>query len=197
MALFGDIGKAGRDLLGGFTYEHKGSVTSKVNGHTVTGNVKADGSFDAKVVSYKVHGTSLEGTAANNGKVAMTLSKDDLMKGLKLSVNTQALPKVAGAKATATYTFVPPVGKSVAVKAEVGLTAAPKADLSAAYVNGPYTVGGEFDYDDGKKTVGKYTFGAQYVSKEVHHLPIGPQLPLPISAPVARSAAAIKRPQSV
>ena len=153
-----------------------------MSGHAVTGNAKADGSFDAKVVSYKVHGVNAEATAASNGKAALTGTKEELIKGLKVSLNTQLAPKVSGAKATAQYTFVPPVGKTVAVKCETTLGAAPKADVSAAYVHGPYTVGAEFDYDDGKKTVGKYNIGGQYVGKEVRIITLPNQQPFPSRA---------------
>lgn len=172
MATFADIGKGAKDVLTGHVYDQKLTFARKVQGVPVTGNIiyKADGSvsYDGKG-SYTVSGVAVDATINSAGKANVTATKAEVIKGLKVSATSAVYPQFSGAKATATYVVVPTAtgGKTLTTKVDVGLTAAPKVESSVAYVHGAVTAGAEVEYDTAKRTVGKYTVGAQYVAKDV------------------------------
>jgi len=175
MALFGDIGKGARDVLGGHSYDHKVTATSTVQGvpSTFTAVLKPGASQPALEAKFtgKAHGANLDVLVADLGKkLTLTAAVDKLRPGLKVTATGTLTEGAPGApKVTGVYN-VPGFasGTSLVFKSEavVAYPYAKKVDQSVAYVHGPATVGAEWEFDTTKMALGKYTVGAQYALKQ-------------------------------
>lgn len=170
---FSDVGKAFKDVSGGYVFDHKASFAGvkgpagfAVSGTSTHKEAKGVHTFPADVkAAGKVSGVAVEAVVTDTGKLSLVLSKDGLVPGLKASASGVVLPKPAPPKLSLVYALpkAPAGGKSV-LKADtvVGTT---KVLASAGWASGKLLVGGEVEADVAARglaaAVPKYTFGAQ------------------------------------
>jgi hypothetical protein len=165
---FADVGKAYKDLTGGYVYDHKASYATKTSfGAALNGSLgyKADGSMPAEVKSvYKLAPTStLEATVNHAGKVTASLSKDNVAPGLKATLAATLLGAAPDAKLALAYSVAKPplIGGKLGLKSDIAVLGGSKITASAGWAEGSLAAGGEVEYDSGKGAVSKYAAGAQ------------------------------------
>lgn len=165
---FADVGKAYKDLTGGYVYDHKASYATKTSfGAALNGSVgyKADGSVPAELKTvYKLAPTStVEAVVNHAGKVTASLSKDNVMPGLKATLAATLLGAAPDAKLSLAYSLAKPpvIGGKLGLKSDIGVVGGSKITASAGWAAGSLAAGCEVEYDSAKGTVGKYAAGAQ------------------------------------
>eukprot|EP00854_Cymbomonas_tetramitiformis_P021814 gene21814-26249_t len=163
MPAFGDIGKACKDLLGGFQYDQKVSVGSKTaSGVTFTAKGKKKGeAVDGDIVAeYKTKGVQLEGTINSSSKLNVTSTFSDLAPGLKC-VLSGALPDKDSGKLAFTY-----VKDMFTFKGDIGLRGSPKIAANVCAAKDGVAVGGSMAYDSKKGCVTAVNTGVQYAASD-------------------------------
>ena len=165
---FADIGKAYKDISGGYLYDHKVSFATKTaSGVSATGSAsyKSDGSVPAEVKgAYKLAPSSaLEATVTSAGKVSASLAQEGLAPGLKATLSGTLLGAGPDAKLALVYALAkPPVlGGKLGLKSDVALLGGSKITTSTGWASGALLAGGEVEFDRAKGAVSKYAAGAQ------------------------------------
>jgi hypothetical protein len=165
---FADVGKAWKDVSGGFVYDHKASFASKTAaGPTVSGSAsyKADGSLPAELKgAYKLSPTSsLDATVTHTGKVSASYVRDGLAPGLKATLSGTLLGGGPDAKLALAYALAKPpvIGGKLGLKGDMPLLGGSKIGASAGWASGALAAGCELEYDSGKGAVSKYAAGGQ------------------------------------
>ena len=165
---FADIGKAYKDISGGYLYDHKVSFATKTaSGVSANGSAsyKSDGSVPAEVKgAYKLAPSSaLEATVTSGGKVTASLAQEGLAPGLKATLSGTLLGGSDAKLALAYALAKPPVlGGKLGLKSDVALLGGSKISASAGWASGALLAGGEVEFDRAKGAVSKYGAGAQY-----------------------------------
>lgn len=161
---FGDIGKACKDLLGGFNFDHKVSVSSKTStGVTLTGTGAKKGdavSGDVKGSYTVCKGCTVDATVNDAGKISTSVAMSDVAPGLKATVSG-TVPDVSSGKLALQF-----AKEALGLKADLGLSGAPKVDLSSCVKMGSVACGAEMSYDSSKGTVTKYGAAATYLAPD-------------------------------
>ncbi len=166
---FADIGKAFKDVSGGYTFDHKASWSSKTGFGSVAGSasyVTKSGAFPVEAkATYKLGGaTSVDASVTDAGKVTATFAKDDLLAGLKAKV-TAVLAGGSDASLGLTYAWAkaPLVGGTATLVSDVGLAGSKAGKVSGAlgWASGSLTLGGDAELAGGE--LSKYSLGAQTV----------------------------------
>jgi hypothetical protein len=165
---FADVGKAWKDISGGYVYDQKASFATKTSfGATLNGSTsyKSDGTLPAELkTTYKLAPTStLEATLTHQGKVTASLSKDNLAPGLKATLSSTLLGASPDAKVSLAYSLAKPpvIGGKLGLKSDIALIGGSKINASAGWAQGALAAGAEVEYDTSKGTVSKYAAGAQ------------------------------------
>jgi len=161
---FGDIGKACKDLLGGYNFDHKVSVSSKTSSgvtFTGTGAKKGDAvSGDVKGSYVLCKGCTVDGAVNDSGKISTTVVMADVAPGLKATVSG-TVPDVSSGKLALQY-----AKDALGLKADLGLSGAPKLDISSCIKMGSVACGADVSYDSAKGAVTKYGAAATYVAPD-------------------------------
>jgi len=127
-----------------------GNATKK--GEGVVGDVKS---------SYTVcKGFVVDGTLSHAGKISTNLTLTDVAPGLKATVSGD-VPDIASGKLALQF-----AKDAIGLKADLGLSAAPKIDISGAVKAGAVSAGADLGYDSAKGAVTKYSFAASYAASD-------------------------------
>lgn len=165
---FADVGKAWKDISGGFVYDQKASFATKTSfGPTLNGSAtyKSDGALPAELkATYKLAaGSTLEATVNHAGKVTAAVTQDNVAPGLKATLSGTVLGAAPEGKVSLAYALAKPpvIGGKVGVKSDISLLGSSKISASVGWASGSLAAGAEADYDTAKGAVGKYAAGAQ------------------------------------
>jgi len=161
MTFFSDIGKPAKDILtGGYNYDHKVSVNTKTgNNVDLSSNYVLKGdtpAVDFKTTCSMFGKAKCDTTLSNTGSIKLGFTFDDIMPGLKATVNG-SVPDVNSGSMAVQY-----VKDNLGMKASMGIGPSPKMDMSVGFGMDALALGGEAAYDTVSGSLTKYGVGVQY-----------------------------------
>ncbi|EFJ12979.1 hypothetical protein SELMODRAFT_156847 [Selaginella moellendorffii] len=155
--MFSDIGRSTRDLLNkDYFYDHKFTVTTTTSSgltFTSTGTRKGESLGGELCGQFKHYNITTDVKVDTNSNVYATVTGNEVSQGVKAIIGVN-LPNVSTGKVEVHY-----VHDNVGITSAVGLTASPPVDVTAAFGNKEYSLGGAVSLDTAAGTVKKYEAG--------------------------------------